>query len=235
MQKTLIILPGWGGNKETWKKFVDMARKEYNVEVIELPCFGDEPCPSEVWGVEDYSKFVESKVKGYGSEVVLLGHSFGGQVATYFTANNLEVVDKLIFSAPAVFRPKRKVTRLLFNLVAKIGKVFFKIPYIEKFSVFARKCLYKLAKSPDYAKTSGIKTEIFKKIIRQDLTEIIPNIKTKTLIVWGTLDKYLPVSDGKKLAKLLPNSKLEIIKRGKHGLHIQQPENLLKIIKDFLG
>ena len=62
-KKTIIILPGWGGTKETWQPFIERAKEHYNVECINLPCFGDEPCPEKVWGIEEYSHFVESKVK----------------------------------------------------------------------------------------------------------------------------------------------------------------------------
>ena len=40
--KTLVILPGWGGNKETWKEFASLASKDFEVQIIDLPCFGDE-------------------------------------------------------------------------------------------------------------------------------------------------------------------------------------------------
>jgi pimeloyl-ACP methyl ester carboxylesterase len=238
MKQTLIILPGWGGSHETWQKFIDLAKKDYNTYCIDLPCFGTEPCPKEVWGVEDYSKFVKEKVdkikkQNKDSEIILLGHSFGGQVATYFVANNQDMIDRFILSGAAIFRAKRKITRIMFKTVAKFGKIIFKLPYIEKFDVFAKKLLYKAADSPDYAKTSGIKREIFKKIIRQDFGHLLPSIKQPTLIVWGKFDKYVPVSDGEKMAKLIPNAKLHVFKNGTHGLHLLKPEKLLEVINKF--
>ena len=85
----------------------------------------------------------------------------------------------------------------------------------------------------DYGNTDGIKRDIFKKIIREDLTEVIKKLKIPTLIIWGTKDNYVPIRNAYKLNKIIQNSKLEIIKNGKHGLHIQQPNILLQKIKDF--
>jgi len=79
-----------------------------------------------------------------------------------------------------------------------------------------------------------MKREIFKNIIRQDRGEEAGKISVPTLIVWGTLDGYLPVSDAYKLNKLIKNSQLEIIKNGRHGLHLQQPDKLFTIIKKFV-
>lgn len=233
MQK-LVILPGWGGTKETWQKFVDLAKQDFDVQVINLPCFGDEPCPKEPWGIEEYSEFVKSKISNIQSPIVLMGHSFGGQVAAYFASQNSNLIDKLILFAPALLRKKPGLRSLLFAFVAKIGKLFFKLPFIEKFDVWAKKLLYKAADSPDYNNTSGIKREIFKKIIRQDLSECLPKISVPTMLLQGTMDKYVNVKDSQKAAKLIPNVKLEIVPLARHGMHFQQPENLLKIIKQFI-
>src|SRR3989339_265603 len=232
--RTLVILPGWGGTKDTWQTFVDLAKFDFDVQVINLPCFGDEPCPSEVWGVEKYAEFVKSKVHKV-HKVTILGHSFGGQIAAYFVAHNPEMVDKLILSGPAVFRPKMSSIKHLVYLLAKIGKIFFKLPHIGKYENQIKNIFYNLIHGKDYHESAGIKRDIFKKVIKEDLTTIIPMIKAPTLIIWGSKDQYLPVSDAYKMHKLIPNSKLEIIKDGTHGLHLTQPENLLKIIKQFLN
>lgn len=230
---TLIILPGWGGTKDTWRSFTELAKDSFGVQVIDLPCFGEEPCPAEVWGIEKYSDFVKSKIINHKSKIVLLGHSFGGQVAAYFAAQNPQMINKLILFAPALFRKKRGLRGLFFGAIAKTGKLIFKLPVIEKFDVWAKKVLYKAAGSPDYTETSGIKRGIFKKIIRQDLTEILPKITVPTILIQGTLDKYVPLRDSKKAADLIPNAKLAVIPLARHGMHFQQPENFLKIVTDY--
>src|SRR3989344_3450904 len=110
-KNTLVILPGWGGTKETWKPFMEMARRNYDVHCIELPCFGSEPCPNEVWGVEDYADFVKSKIINHKSGIILMGHSFGGAVAVQLVAEHPELVSKLILSGPAVIRHKLHLKR----------------------------------------------------------------------------------------------------------------------------
>ncbi len=260
MQK-LIILPGWGGTNETWQDFTELASKDFDVQVINLPCFGDEPCPDSVWGVKEYSEFVKRHLEQRMNEVnpkskdpqdknnktrdssiplhstqndvTILGHSFGGQVASYLVANNPKLVNKLILSGPAVFRPKKKLRRTIIGAIAKAGKWIFRLPMLEKIDIEAEKIFRRLTRSEDYGDTAGIKRDIFTKVIREDLTNIVKNIKIPTLIIWGTKDTYVPVKNAYKLNKLITNSKLEIIKNGKHGLHIQQPKVLLKKIKNF--
>lgn len=236
MKKILIILPGWGGTKETWKEFVEIAQKEYEVHCLNLPCFGDEPCPKEIWGVEEYAEFVKKQINKLSDKpIILLGHSFGGQVATYFTAHNPEMVEKLILIGAAVFRPKKALHRILFGAVAKVGKQLFKLPFVEKFDLEAKKLLYRAAHSPDYLETSGIKRDIFKKCIQQDLGYILGKISIPTLVVWGAKDSYILLKDGKKIADSIPHAQFEIFPEGKHGLHLQMPHELFSVIYRFIG
>lgn len=232
----LIILPGWGGNTQTWIKFTDISENKINTQVIDLPCFGTEPCPTEVWGIEEYAEFVKNKIKTITDKpVILLGHSFGGQVATYFTVHYPEMVEKLILSGAAVFRPAKLLKRTIYFKIARLGKLIFKLPILKKYSVQSRKLIYKIANSPDYTHTQGVKREIFKKVIRQDLEKILPKIKVPTLVVWGKKDNYVPIAKGKKIAKLISGAKIEIFPKGKHGLHLQMPKELFKIIYDFIN
>ncbi|MFA6426839.1 MAG: alpha/beta hydrolase [Candidatus Magasanikbacteria bacterium] len=235
MKESLIILPGWGGTKETWQKFVDIAQQDFDVHVINLPCFGDEPCPEEVWGVEQYADFVKNKLSELrtpNSELILLGHSFGGAVALQCAVSNPDMFSKLILSGAAIFRPERTIRKIFFKSIARAGMYLFKLPFLEKFDSFAKKLLYTVAHS-DYNETSGIKRDIFKKIIEQDRGELLPQVNIPTLLVHGTLDTYVPVAYARRATKLIPDAKLEIIDRGKHGLHIQQPEHFYTVIKQF--
>ncbi len=235
MKPTLIILPGWGGSTETWKDFIALAETEFQVVCIDLPCFGTEPCPSSVWGVEEYTAFVVTKIKAITEQpVMLLGHSFGGQIASSVAATHPDMVKKLILTGAAALRPKRSLRRGLFFLIAKCGKLLFKLPIIGRFDALAKKVLYKGTDSPDYGETSGIKRDIFRKIIRQDLRHLLPSISVPTLLVWGDQDSYVPLRMGKKINTLIPKSKLLVIKGGRHGLHLMQTDTLFNVVRSFV-
>lgn len=238
MQKyNLVILPGWGGSHETWRDFAKLTEQYFSsVKVIDLPCFGASPCPPTAWGVEDYANYVHNEIEKLHLEnIVLLGHSFGGQVAVKFISEHPENIKKLILSGPAVFRPPFSFRKFIFGWLAKFGKKVFSLPFAEKGSVFAKKLLYnKLIGSTDYVESAGVKREIFKKIIRQDLRHLLPKIETPTLILWGEKDTYVPVKNGKQMFKMMPKSYLHIVKKGGHGLHINNQEEMILTIQHFL-
>lgn len=238
---TLIIVPGWAGSHETWQDFIARAGSHFTVHCIDLPCFGGVPCPSEVWGVEEYAAYVEREVRKIVEQSpqlhekpILLGHSFGGQVSLKVAADHPELFSALILSAAAVVRPFRPLSRAFFFVIAKTGKFLFRLPVIEKASVWAKKVLYRAAQSPDYVNTSEIQRDIFKKIIRQDLQYLLPKMTLPTLVMWGTRDRYLPVRDAKKIAKQIRGAQMRIFPGGRHGLHIQFPQEMLEAIGTFV-
>ncbi len=230
MGKHLVILPGWGGSHKTWADFVSrIATKVDGVQVIDLPCVGDEPCPTDVWGVEEYAAFVRNKLAGR-SDIVLLGHSFGGQVAAYLAATTPDICTTLVLSGAAVIRPSRTIKRSIFGVLAKCGKLLFALPGLSRFEQKAKKLLYRAADSPDYSNTDAIQKDIFKKVIRQDIQHMLPQIQAETHIVWGDHDTYTPLKHGRRIARTMPRATLHIIKGGTHGLHVSKPDELLSVL-----
>lgn len=237
-QTNLIILPGWGGSHETWQNFVSAVGKNFdNIMVIDLPCFGAVPCPTEIWGVPDYVEYVKTEIGklNYSGKTILLGHSFGGQVATSLVVENPDIVDALILSGAAVIRPKHSLRRIFFGAVAKIGKIVFKLPLIEKLSVFGKTILYRAVGSKDYNDSTGIKREIFKKVIRYNIGKSIAKITIPTLILWGEKDRYIPLKYGHKLHRAIPSATIHIVKKGGHGLHMHNIAEIELVINEFIA
>jgi pimeloyl-ACP methyl ester carboxylesterase len=231
----LVIIPGWGGTKESWQKFIDLAQIEFEIYFISLPGFGEVPAPETVWGVMEYSAYIKQEINKLNLvKPILLGHSFGGQLAVNLAGNNPSYFSKLILSGAAVMRPRFVVKRMFGFVVAKAGRLVFALPGLNKVEKIARKILYRTTNAPDYDRTGGTMREIFKKVIRESQVELLAKIKTPTLVVWGDKDSYVTLSEGKLIVKKIAGAELAVIKGGKHGLHLQQPENLLKIIIKFI-
>lgn len=234
MKQLLVIVPGWGGSKKTWQNFATLASDYFDVEVIDLPCFGDERCPESVWGIEEYAAFVKNKLSAHNDrEVLLLGHSFGGQVAAYLVSHNAGICKKLILSGAAIIRKRHTLKSVIFKIAAFLGNVLFSLPLLSELKMKARKLLYRAADSPDYLDTFGIKRDIFKKVIRQNILEDIKNIKIPTLIIWGEKDTYTPLRHGKQIAHSISGAKFVILKDGTHGLHLNQTLDFLNHIREF--
>ncbi len=233
-KQKILIIPGWNGSKETWSDFIDLLSEKYEVICFDLPCFGKELCPEQIWGIEDYAEWLKNKIMDIDGKFAVLGHSFGGQVAVYLVANYPEKFSYLILSGAAVYRPKRYLKRFVFQIIAKTGKFIFSLPLANKLQTIAQKILYRLAKSPDYISTDGIKREIFKKVIREDVSQYLGLINIPSLLVWGKKDTYIPLKYAYKIKKKLKKAELTVIKNGRHGLHLNNKKEFLSAIINFL-
>src|SRR3989339_85917 len=228
-QKTLVIIPGWNGHRQTWANFVSFAEKKCPTICLELPCFGLTPCPATIWGVEEYADFVLKELEKISGEIILLGHSFGGQVACYLAYKHPEKITRLVLTGAAAIRqPLPVYKRGVLWLVKKIKKMNG-----EKFIRPLRPIVYRLLGATDYLYSSGIKREIFRRVTTQDLTVLLSQITTPTLILWGKKDNFVPIELGKRINQLIPNSQLIIYPKQKHGLHLTCPEQVLRDINKF--
>lgn len=69
-----------------------------------------------------------------------------------------------------------------------------------------------------------------------DFREDLKAIDVPTLIIHGDDDKVVPFEvSGKKAHKMIRNSKLNLIKKGPHGLSFTHPEELNQAIIDFIS
>lgn len=227
----LLILHGWRSSSNAWVEIQSgLVEKDYKVISIDMPGFGKSDVPSTVWGVDEYSEFVLDFVNKLKLDTfVLLGHSFGGQTAVKFASDNQDRVSKLILIAPSAIRKKKGVGNKGIMYFAKIAKLL--IPFGKD---FAKKVLYKILQRGDYMRAHGIMKEIFKKVISQDMSPLLPSIRVSTLLLWGSKDDSVSVEDGRLIQDVMPNADLKIITGAKHSPNLTNPKQVIEIIDRFI-
>lgn len=233
----LVFLHGWVNRyivekdkniEEFYKELIDGLREKFEVYFVVLPGFSNNPEPEKPFTLDDYVNYVKDFIEKNNLEnFCLMGHSFGGQIACKFAYLYPEKVKFLILYNPACIRRQGLKVRL-FSKFKNIGKILFKIcPFLQK-------AFYKLfTGSTYYLKFSEIMKKTMQNIIQEDLSEILPYIKTKTLIIWGEKDKITPLKNGQLINQLIPNSKLIVYKNGDHNFHQQDFRFIIKQITDY--
>lgn len=67
-----------------------------------------------------------------------------------------------------------------------------------------------------------------------DLTDRLPQISVPVLLLWGDSDPISPVPVGERLAALLPNAKLVVVRGGEHDLVERQVDAILGHVQQHL-
>ncbi|MGQ0550949.1 MAG: alpha/beta fold hydrolase [Armatimonadota bacterium] len=70
---------------------------------------------------------------------------------------------------------------------------------------------------------------------RTDLAPLIPSIHSPTLLIWGDADPISPVAVGEYLARLLPRSRLVVIRGGEHMLGRDRADEVAPFIANHLA
>lgn len=78
---SLVFVHGWSCDRSYWKKQLDHFSKEHRVVALDLAGHGESESGRKDWTMPAFSDDVDSVVKQLGlREVVLIGHSMGGDV-----------------------------------------------------------------------------------------------------------------------------------------------------------
>jgi len=97
-----------------------------------------------------------------------------------------------------------------------------------------RQLFYFLARERDYYHLSGVKKEIFKKVIRHNQRKFLKKIGMAVLLIWGENDFSTPLENARFLNRKIKNTKLVIVKGANHQLPYQKPERFAKEMALFL-
>jgi pimeloyl-ACP methyl ester carboxylesterase len=222
--KPFLFLHGWGSNSDRWVDVAEkISQKGYKVIVPDLPGFGkSDPLPLP-WDTNKYIDFIEKFVVELNlGEFYLLGHSFGGALASKMAVKHVQDVKKLFLVSAACVR-KRTNTKKASRIIAKFFKLFYFLPYYA----FMRKAVYKfIIRKSDYVYVEGIMKATYLNVVAEDLSFHLPFIKVPTIIIWGDKDEYTPIQDGYFIEKQIRKSKIIVIPGAGHDLNRKQPEIL---------
>jgi len=228
---TILFLNGWGGSSLSWKNNLDVLAKDFDCIAVDFPGFGISADPIEPWDVYKYADFLEDFRKTINLETfVLIGKSFGGRVSIAYAAKYGSVLNKLVLVSAAglegrSFKPSLLIVcaKILKNIFMLFGENTF-----QKVRCFFYKLFGLKIESLSY------KREIMNKIVTQDLTPEASKISIPTLIIWGLQDAVLPIRVGRRLAKKIEGSQLEILEDGGHFINENHSEKFNSLILNFL-
>ena len=231
--QVIILLHGLMGGLSNFKDVIGFfSSKGYKVIIPELPIYN---LPLKETTVTAFSDFLEEFIEYKDlSNVILLGNSLGGHIGLIYSNKNPSFVKSLVLTGSSGLYEnsmgesypkrenygyiKRKTQEVFYN-----SKVATKEIVDEVFETVNNR--EKLVRTLAIAKSA----------IRHNMSEELPNIKTPTLLIWGENDLVTPPEVAREFKSLLPNSKLEWIKKCGHAPMMEHPNEFNKILFNWLN
>lgn len=234
--EAVLFLHGWGSNIKLWQGLIDTVSPAYKALALDMPGFGESEEPPAPWSVDDYVDFVLKFMATYNPKsVILVGHSFGGRVIIKMLQRQLPFeVKKIILIDSAGIKPKRTFKQKLSLLAYKTGRKFMSLPPMKKLFPDAVENMRKKRGSADYNSATPVMRQTLVKVVNEDLTKLLANIKASSLLIWGTADTATPLSDGELMEKLIPDAGLVKVTGAGHYSFLEAPEFVARVIKSFL-
>lgn len=232
-KQRVILLHGWSLDnqiQQKWQPFCDaLERLNLDPELLILPGFADTPI-TEPWTLDMYVSWVLQQLPNK-QPVVVLGHSFGGQLAIRLAAEHPDRVSQLILIGAAGIRSQSvlaKLKRSTWKTVAKVGRA---ITQSER----ARHALYALVGERDYLRSSPLMRQTMSNVLAQDTQDDAARITAPTLLIWGEFDSTTPLWIARRYQRLIAGSQLELIHQARHAPHFSHVDATTLCVGAFLG
>jgi len=242
----VVFLHGLGASIYTWRDIIGpVAAAGFHVVAFDNRGFGGSDRPKSGYRAGDYASltvhFLDSL---HLSDVVLVGHSMGGEIAGLATlraparVRGLVLIDAagLGTHLPLLTRLARAplVGRLVGGLrgrgsVEKALRSTFGVP--SRMTQEEVDQYYAPVGTDDFGRTlAGVAREF-------DFTALkgrIDSISVPTLVMWGSRDFWIPPGIGEEMAASLPRAAFVLVPGVGHDLPDEDPASLLKSLIAFL-
>ena len=242
---TVLLLHGLGGNKDNWPAFARQLTPKYHIVAPDLPGSGESTMiVTEIYSISAQIERLHKFVKALNiKKFHIVGNAMGGTIAGRYTVTHPDrILSLAFFNTEGIKSPKPSE----FSKLVSKGKNPLAANTVEEFDALLKFLFVKPPSIPGSIKKYLLKksisarpynTKIFWDVYGEDysMQKDLKNIKVKTLVLWGDMDKKLHVSSTRVLKKGLPKSKIIIIKNCGHFPMREKPAEAAKYYSEFLA
>jgi pimeloyl-ACP methyl ester carboxylesterase len=247
--EVVLLLHGFGGDKDNWTRFSKSLTGVYRVIAPDLPGFGESTRhPDWDYSLPPQRSRVSGFVKALGLEQFhVVGHSMGGHLAALYTYKYPEqVLSMALFNNSGIDTPDENdmqralaegdnplVVQSLEDFDGLLAFVSYKQPFVPwpVKGVLAQRAL-------DDAEFNESIFGSLKSDSSSNLEPILANIEAPVLILWGEYDRVRDASSVNVMRPLLPRTEVVIMKETGHLPMLERPAetatHYLEFLEDYL-
>lgn len=232
--KPIILLHGWLANLETMRPLANNLCRNFKVYLVDVVGFGKSDLPEYPLKTDDFGNFLKEFIDKLNIEnPILIGHSNGGRMIINAVGRGIVSAKKVVLIDSAGLKPKRSIKYYLKIGFYKCGKFILNLlPDTKTVKAFKEKLRNNVGSS-DYKQSANVLKETMKNILNEDLSHLLPKISVPTLLFWGSLDTATPISDGRKMEKLIPDCGLIEYAGSSHFSYLENLNNVNSVLNEF--
>ena len=142
--------------------------------------------------------------------------------------------EKEVLFGAAGIKAKPTPTKTLKIAGFKTAKFFLTLPLVKNYTEDLLNKTRNFFGSSDYNNAPEVMRRTMVSLINRDITDLLPKIKCPTLLIWGSNDTAVPLSDAKKMEKLIPDAGLCVLDGCSHFAFVERPRDVELILDSFI-
>jgi len=242
---TVVTVHGFAADKDNWIRFAGPLTDQYRILAPDLPGFGDASRdPQADYRLPAQLERLRRFLRQLGvTRFHLVGNSMGGHLAALYAHKYpQEVLTLTLIDSAGVTEPTPSP---LTEMYAQ-GKSPFNVETPDDFDSMLAFMSYEPPFIPRPARTllaeravkdQSLHRKIHTALMADHAAQLeakLPQIKTRTLIVWGDSDRGINPSSADVFDQLLPNSEKNVMEKTGHLPMVERPLETAKIFKNFV-
>ncbi|MFN2452169.1 MAG: alpha/beta fold hydrolase [Candidatus Dormibacteria bacterium] len=232
----VVLLHGWGSRGELWGQVLTGLASTHRVVAPDLPGFGETDPPPVAWSVDDYVGWLQQLLDRVGvARADFICHSFGAQVAVRLATAHPARVGRLVLTGAAVIRHRPGAAQRLRVRTFKTGRALSRHRMVPGALRQPLEAWVQSRGSDDYRAAAGTVRESFVRVLNEDLSGELDQIRSSTLLIFGDADDATPLADARRLEAGIRDAGLVVFEGAGHFAYAEQPERFLRIVQHFLG
>jgi pimeloyl-ACP methyl ester carboxylesterase len=253
----VVLIHGMVNSSRHWESVALRLADSYTVIAPDLIGHGDSATPRGDYSLGAHAASIRDLLTAIGIEkATIVGHSLGGGVAMQFFYQFPQRTERLVLVSSgglghevspllrAAALPGATPLLALATRPRVLAALLCASDRLQQRGSSKGVYLRAVARALEPLKEPGAR-EAFLQTLRSVIDVRGQRVSARdrlyllidampTLIVWGGRDNTIPLSHGRDTHEAVPGSRFEILSRAAHFPHLEDPEGLAAVLRDFL-
>jgi len=240
----LLLLHGFFGEKTCWLPLIELLQSQFRCISLDMLGFGESSKPKIQYDVAVEVAFVRQVVEQLNIEPCgIIGHSFGGWVASAYALKYPNSVSSLVLAAPAGIRDDS-----FCGQYDALRPLLWETPAVDWALQLAKPFASLVGKNEKLQQIAGWRRELMSQPVARSflmsrmrpedavdtVEKEIHKLQIPALVIAAASDETIPLWHCETYANEIPRAELAIIPNATHGLPQTQAQVIAKLIRKFL-
>lgn len=244
--ETIVLIHGFGANKDNWTRLSRELTNQFNVYAIDLPGHGDSSKALDLgYRFEDQVGHVSEILAALDIDKAhMMGNSMGGAITALYAATYPEQVRTAVLFDPAgIFEYDSELVGLVMEgdnplIPSEEGDFKRLIDFALEKKPFVPWPIYDVMEEKAIANRE-VNEVIFDAIrdsgYEPDFRQAITHIEAPVLVIWGKEDRVINYRNADVFVKQIPDARKVVLEGVGHAPMVEVPEESAQLFREFLS